>query len=146
MSSSPRASVRGRAGASRGERGETLIEFAFASVIFFVMIFGALEFGIAIWNYNLVSDLAQEGARYAAVHGRTSGDPRNQTDVASFVTSRAIGLTVTTTTAPTSSSPGDVAAGNTVTVTVTHTLNFGGGLLPLWNFPVASSAQMTVTR
>ncbi len=140
------ASRYGRVAASRGERGETLIEFAFASVIFFVMIFGALEFGIAVWNYNLVSDLAQEGARYAAVHGQTSGDPRAQADVATFVTSRAIGLAVTTTTAPTSSSPGNVAAGNTVTVTVSHTLNFGGGLLPVWNFPVQSSAQMTVTR
>ena len=129
-----------------GERGETLIEFAFASVIFFMMIFGALEFGIAVWNYNLVSDLAQEGARYAAVHGQTSGDPRDETAVATFVTSRSIGLTVTTTTAPTSSSPGDVAAGDTVTVTVSHTLNIGGGIIPSWNFPVQSSAQMTVTR
>ncbi len=146
MSSRVRSSTPGRDRASRSERGETLIEFAFASVIFFVMIFGALQFGIAVWNYNLVSDLAQEGARYAAVHGLTSGDPRDETAVATFVTSRAIGLAVTTTTAPTSSAPGNVAAGNTVTVTVTHTLNFGGGFLPLWNFPVQSSAQMTVTR
>jgi Flp pilus assembly protein TadG len=146
VSSRVGSSTPGRDRASRGQRGETLIEFAFASVIFFVMIFGALEFGIAVWNYNLVSDLAQEGARYAAVHGLTSGDPRSQTDVASFVTSRAIGLAVTTTTAPTSSAPGNVAAGNTVTVTVTHTLSIGGGLLPSWNFPVQSSAQMTVTR
>jgi Flp pilus assembly protein TadG len=136
----------GRATARQGERGETLLEFAFASVIFFVMIFGAIEFGIGVWNYNLVSNLAQEGARYAAVHGVTSGAPKNQTDVGSFVTSRAIGLPVTTTTAPTTSSPGDVAAGATVTVTVSHTLNIGGGLLPRWNFPVQSSAQMTVTR
>lgn len=146
MSSRPRASTPGRAGLRRGERGETLLEFAFASVIFFMMIFGALEFGIAIWNYNLVSDLAQEGARYAAVHGQNSGDPRVEADVASFVSSRSIGLTVTTTTGPTSSSPGDLVAGATVTVTVRHTLGFGGGLLPTWNFPVQSSGQMIVTR
>ena len=146
MSSRRDVASPGRPVAGRGERGETLIEFAFASVIFFVMIFGALEFGIAVWNFNLVSNLAQEGARYAAVHGVTSGDPKNEAAVGTFVTSRAIGLAVTTTTAPTSSAPGNVAAGSTVTVTVSHTLNIGGGLLPRWNFPVQSSAQMTVTR
>ena len=130
----------------RGERGETLIEFAFASVIFFMLIFGIIQFGIAIWNYNLLSNLAQEGARYAAVHGAGSGAAQNESQVASFVQARAVGMTVTTTLAPTSSAPGNVTAGNPVAVTVTHTLNWGGGLLPRWNFNIQSTARMIVTR
>ena len=134
--------VRGRS--RRFERGETLIEFAFASVIFFVMIFGTIEFGIAIWNYNLVSDLAQEGARYAAVHGLNSGSPMTEAQVGTYVDTRAIGLSVTTTTPL--GSPGGMAAGNIVEVQVAHTLTAGGGLLPAWNFNIQSTARMIVTR
>lgn len=126
------------------ERGETLIEFAFASVIFFVLIFGIIEFGISIWNYNLVSDLAQEGARYAAVHGLNSGAPKTQAEVSDYVNTRAIGLAVTTTTPL--GAPGTLTAGSVVEVRVSHTLSWGGGLLPTWNFPVQSGARMIVTR
>jgi len=126
------------------ERGETLIEFAFASVIFFTIVFGGIEFGLAVWNYNLVSDLAQEGARYAAVHGQNSGSAITEAQVASYVQTRAIGLSVTTTTpagAPNTKIPGTV-----VQVQVVHNLNVGGGLLPRWTFPVSSTAGMIVTR
>jgi len=130
----------------RGERGETLIEFAFASVIFFVFVFGIIQFGVAIWRYNLVSNLAQEGARYAAVHGKNSGAAQDESQVATFVSGRAIGLTVATTTNPSTTGPSLVTAGNPVAVTVTHTLNWGGGLLPSWNFNISSTARMIVTR
>jgi Flp pilus assembly protein TadG len=126
------------------ERGETLIEFAFASVVFFMMIFGAIEFGLAIWEYNLVSDLAQEGVRYAIVHGANSGSPKTEAQVATYVQSRAVGMNVTTTTPL--GPPGDLAAWSVVEVQVSHTLAWGGGILPAWNFPITSRARMIVTR
>lgn len=126
-------------------QGETLIEFAFASVILLTMIFGSLEFGIAVWNYNLVSNLAQEGARYAAVHGQKSGSALDEAAVRTFVNARAVGLPVTITTSP-SGAPGTVAPGEVVEVTVSHTLALGGGLIPFWNFPVSSTARMIVAR
>jgi len=128
----------------RSERGETLVEFAFASVIFFTIVFGAIEFGLGVWNYNLVSDLAQEGARYAAVHGQNSGSAITEAQVASYVQTRAIGLNVTTTTpagAPNTKIPGTV-----IEVQVAHNLNVGGGLLPSWAFPISSTARMIVAR
>ena len=134
--------VQGRS--RRFERGETLIEFAFASVVFFVMIFGTLQFGIAIWNYNLVSDLAQEGARYGAVHGLNSGSPMTEAQVRTYVDTRALGLSVTTTTPL--GPPGGMAAGSVVEVQVAHTLTAGGGLLPAWNFNIQTTARMIVTR
>jgi Flp pilus assembly protein TadG len=137
---------RKRGSRRQGQRGETLIEFAFASVIFFMLIFGIIQFGIVIWNYNLVSNLAQEGARYAAVHGAGSGATQNESQVATWVQSRAIGMAVTTTMSPSTAAPGNVIAGNPVAVTVTHTLNWGGGLLPVWSFNVQSTARMIVTR
>ena len=129
-----------------GERGETLIEFAFASVVFFLLIFGIIQFGIAVFTFNMVSNLAQEGARYAAVHGKNSGAAQDESQVVSFVTGRAVGLNVTATTNPSTTGPSLVTAGNTVAVTVTKPLNWGGGLLPLWSFNVSSTATMIVTR
>lgn len=134
---------RGARSLRREERGETLIEFAFASVIFLTMIFGALEFGIAVWNYNLVSDLAQEGARYAAVHGQMSLDPKDASAVQSFVYSRGGGLSITTTLP---AAPNTLPPGSVVEVQVSHTVVAGGGLLPFWNFPITSTARMIVAR
>ena len=140
-----RASLSRRQHAARrhGERGETLVEFAFASLIFFAVVFGALQFGLAIWNYNLVSDLAQEGARYAAVHGQTSSTPKTLAQLNTYVNSLAYGLTVSTSG---SDNPSTVAAGLPVTVRVSYTLATGGGILPTWSIPISSTAKMTVTR
>ena len=127
----------------RGERGETLVEFAFASLIFFTFIFGVLQFGLAIWNYNLVSGLAQDGARYAAVHGQKSGSPKTLAQLDTYIQGLAYGLTVSTTG---SDNPSVIGPGLPVTVTVSYTLATGGGVLPLWNIPISSTAKMTVTR
>lgn len=130
----------------RSELGETLVEFAFASVIFFMIVFGALEFGNAVWNYNLISDLAQEGARYAAVHGATSGSPMNTAAIDTYVQSRATGvLTGITVTTP-NGSPSTLKAGNVVSVRVDYTIVAGGGFIPSWNIPIYSTAHMIVAR
>ena len=128
------------------ERGETLVEFAFASLIFFTFIFGVLQFGIAIWNYNLISDLAQEGARYAAVHGKDSGSAVNTLAVQTYVRNLAYGLSTAVTATTPNGSPDTLIAGSTVSVRVAYTLSAGGGVLPTWSIPINSTAHMTVTR
>jgi len=109
-----------------------------------MMVFGAIEFGLAIWNYNLVSDLAQEGARYAAVHGQTSDSPANEAGVVAFVESRSsallTGIVVTT------PAGAPLRAGETVEVRVDYSLVAGGGLIPSWNIPIFSTARMIVAR
>jgi len=54
------------------ERGETLIEFALSLFVFLMLVVGTLEFGLLVWHYNMTADLAQEGARWAAMHGKNS--------------------------------------------------------------------------
>ena len=127
-----------------GERGESLIEFAFASMMFFASIFAVLEFGQVIWRYNLVSNLAQEGARYAAVHGLNSGSPMSEAQIGTYVTSRSIGMAVTVTTP--GGAPNTILPGNMVEVRVVHNLSIGGGILPLWSFPMQSTGRMMITR
>ena len=84
----------------RGERGAELVEFALISVLFFMLVFGIMEFGRGIWIYGTVAHVAREGARFAIVRGSESGRTATTTDVENYVNLVAAGmtgLTVTTT-------------------------------------------------
>ncbi len=84
----------------RDERGVELIEFALISILFFMLSFGIMEFGRAIWIYGTVAHVAKEGARFAIVRGSESPRTATASDVASYVNTRAAGMTgliVTTT-------------------------------------------------
>src|SRR5438552_7566955 len=41
--------------------GQSLVEFALSSTLFFVTVFGIITYGIAVYRYNLIGNLAQEG-------------------------------------------------------------------------------------
>jgi TadE-like protein len=55
-------------GSLRGERGTALVEFALIGPILFLLVFGILDFSLALNNYNQLSQLAGQGARAAAVN------------------------------------------------------------------------------
>jgi Flp pilus assembly protein TadG len=130
----------------RDSAGQSLVEFALASTVFLMTIFGVLELGMAVWRYNMIADLAQEGARWAIVHGSHSTSPASQAAVEAFVQGRANGVAVIVTTTP-SSGPAPLNSGATISVTVT------GSYTPLTGFiartaviPLQSTATMTVAR
>jgi Flp pilus assembly protein TadG len=127
-----------------GTRGQALVEFALASVIFFATIFGTIEFGRAVWQYNMVSDLAQEGARWASVHGYYSLSPASSSDVEAYIQARAVGLTVTATA---SGPPSSLFPGSTVTVVVSSTfVPLPTALFPIWDLSLTSTAEMIMAR
>src|SRR5262245_34148710 len=107
--------------------------------------FGTIEFGLAVWRYNMMSNLAQEGARWAAVHGKNSGSPKSAADVAAYVQSRATGLTVSAPSPPTSD-PSTLVAGQPVTVKVQTTFKPLTALIPNATLTLHSTAQMIVAR
>ncbi len=53
----------------RGERGSAIIEAAFVTPVFFLLIFAVLEFGFLFRNYLTLTNTAAEGARAASVGG-----------------------------------------------------------------------------
>lgn len=53
-------------------RGVTLLESAFAIMVFLILVFGALDMGLAISRYQLLSHIAHEVARQTIVHGEFS--------------------------------------------------------------------------
>jgi hypothetical protein len=50
------------------ERGQALVEFSLAIVIFLVLMMGIVDFGRAIYQYNGVAQAAREIARATATH------------------------------------------------------------------------------
>lgn len=131
----------------RDDRGATIVEFALASILFFMVIFGIVNFGLAIWQYNLVSNVAQEGARWASVRSSasgTAGGPATAGNVQSYVEGRWVGiypLTQVTTTWPGGNTPGQP-----VTVSVQTIFSPFTGLVPQANLTLSSSATMIIAR
>ncbi|MGF1598103.1 MAG: TadE/TadG family type IV pilus assembly protein [Acidimicrobiales bacterium] len=61
---------RRRAEGRRHERGAALIEAAFVTPVFFLLLFGIFEFGLLFRNSLTTNNAAQQGARAASVGGR----------------------------------------------------------------------------
>ncbi|MGH9943141.1 MAG: TadE/TadG family type IV pilus assembly protein [Pyrinomonadaceae bacterium] len=123
----------------QGERGAYLVEFAVASLVFFLMLFGVMEFGRAIWAYNSMAHAAREGARYAIVRGSESGRAASTTDVEAYVRDRA-GLNtaqVTTTWVP------DNKPGSEVQVSVRY--NFQPALPFIPSMVLSSTSRMMIS-
>ena len=62
------------------ERGQALVETSLALIVLFIMIFGAIDAGRAVWNYNTLAQATREGTRYAIVHGANATDPSGPGD------------------------------------------------------------------
>ena len=65
----------------KNERGQSLVEMAISLVLLLVLLSGAVEFGMAFFQYIQLRDAAQEGALYGSM---------NPTDVAN-ITLRTMG-------------------------------------------------------
>ena len=63
--------MRVRSPEGAGERGATLVEFAFVLPIFFLFVFGVIDFGWAFAQNLDVKQGAREGGRIVAVNGGT---------------------------------------------------------------------------
>lgn len=56
-----------RAWAGDQERGATLVEFGLLAPLLVTMLFGLLEFGLAMYTKALLANAAREGARFGVV-------------------------------------------------------------------------------
>ena len=67
--------------AERKQKGQTLVEFALVALIFFVILFGLIEFARALWTWNTIAQATRAGARFAVVEAPTGAD----TEVKNYV-------------------------------------------------------------
>ena len=146
-----------RVRSSRNQRGETLIEFALSFTTFLMTLFGTFQFGIAVWQYNMMSNLAQEGARWASVRGAGSGAiAASESGVQSFVQSRSLGMNpsvdtftvnaATRTCTTTHVNPSALNAGTGLCVHVQKTFAPLTRIVPAATMTFHSTAQMIVAR
>jgi Flp pilus assembly protein TadG len=70
-------------------RGQALVEFSLAVIVFLVLVMGIVDFGRGIYVYNGVSQAAREVARAASVH---PGSPLGTSSAATTVTNTQKGL------------------------------------------------------
>jgi Flp pilus assembly protein TadG len=62
----------------RFETGQAMVEFALTALIFFTVIFGVIDLGRAVFEYNLLASSAREGARVAVIQNNTDSDVINR--------------------------------------------------------------------
>lgn len=48
------------------ERGQALVEFAFALPVFVLLLAGMIQFGVILWGQNTLSQVVRDAGRYAA--------------------------------------------------------------------------------
>ena len=124
--------------------GATLVEFALASILFFTITFGTIEFGRMILDYNIVSNAAREGVRYASLRGASSGRAVSANDVATYVASRSVGLL--TPANVTVSWPTNNAVGSVVQVQVQYSFTPIVTLLPQTAVNLSSTTKAYIVR
>lgn len=137
------ASVRGR-GLRRGQRGQSLVEFALILPVFILLLAGMIDFGMGLYSYMTIQNAAREGARLGVTDCTA-------TDCASAVTSKAqagapgLAITVSVTCAKadgTAEACSSSTSGDSVTVGVSYNyamiwpLTFGA------NIPMGTSVKM----
>jgi Flp pilus assembly protein TadG len=131
----------------RGETGQTLVEFAISSTAFFMILFGTIQLGLAVWNYNMLSSLAQDGARWAAVRGSAcSCTEATMASVQDFVRGRVLGMLPSAVIVTTTWPDGDNRPGDTVRVQVDYTFSLFTAIVPIGSLPLHGIAQMEIAR
>lgn len=138
------------------QRGVAIIELAVVLLVLFMILFGIMELGRAVWYYNTLGHATHEGARFATVNGSTSGSPpgpRLAADTELLIKNRVIsaatglGLAISDVTVSwplNGNNTPNNKPGSTVTVTATKvfvpTTSFVGG------FTMRRSATLTIVR
>lgn len=80
-------------------RGQALVEFSIGILVCLAILFLVIDFGRALYAYDLVASSARIGSRYASVHGSTcavSGCPATPASIQTYVRSKIAGIDPTT--------------------------------------------------
>ena len=122
-----------------------MVEFAIAALVFLLLVFAVLNFSMAIYSYNLVSNAAREATRYASVHGSSASSPASLADVEQFVQNEAPGLNPANLTVNTSWNP-DNNPGSFVRVQVQYNFDFVMPFVSLSAVSLVSTSQLVIAQ
>ncbi len=123
-----------------------MAEFSLIAIPCLTMFFAIMNFAMALYCYDFVGYGAQQGVRYAIVHGSTATQVVTAGDVQTYVRGLVAGvmdtnlLTVNTTWSP-NNKPGSV-----VTVRVGYTFKPLTGLVSKVNITLSQTAAMVISQ
>ena len=120
-----------------------MVEFALVVPIFFLLIFGFIDFGIIFAGYCSAAYASQIAVRYAIVHGNNSSSACTNTQITSLVARYLWAAQKTGTVVNTTWNP-DNSPGSTVTITISLTYNTGIPYSSLHTIHVGTFAQGTI--
>lgn len=139
--------------ASRDESGSSLVEFAAASTILFMLVFGVMAICLALYSYNIVSEAAREATRFAIVRGSacTKTLPCNATkdQIQTYVQGLGfpgINPTSLTVTSDCCWPNGNKNPGSPVKVTVQYTFPLAIPFVPSRTLTMSSTSQMLISQ
>ena len=101
---------------ARGKRlGAAAVEFAVVAPLFFLLVFGMVEFGRMVMIQQVITNASREGARKAVLDGATSSNVKSS--VVTYMSNGGVTIATSNVTVnPTD--PSTATAGSPVTVTV----------------------------
>ena len=99
---------------SKAERGQSLVELAISILILIYLLSGAVEFGIAFFQFVQLRDAAQEGALYGSLN------PSDTTGIIDRVQGASDSPIDLTTITPSITYDGAQCEGNGITVTLAY--------------------------
>ena len=133
----------------RREHGQALVEFSMVAIVFFILVFGMIDVGRAVWNYNTLAQATREGTRYAIVHGADSTTPTGPVDDSAVVTEVqkfTAGLNLSQLAVQATWPDGSNASGSSVTVTSQYAYEPIFNFLGIISFNMTSSSTMEITN
>ena len=77
------------------ERGSNLVETAISMVVMFMLLFGVIEAGWAVYSFHFVANAAHDATRYAVVRGNSWGtncDVTGQAAGSGYASSRCLAV------------------------------------------------------
>lgn len=130
----------------RNDRGAALLEFGMVMLVFFMFVFGVMDFGRALYNYHFVSHAAREATRYAIVRGSTSTDPVTANEISAYVKNiTPLGINPQDITVSTSWTPND-APGSSVRVEVSDSFRPMMPFFTKYHMQFSDASQMVISQ
>ncbi len=144
---------RREAGLTGSEDGSALIEFALTFTALLTLMFCVMEMCLVFYSYDMISDCAREGTRYAMVRGATCPTSASPTcevtasQVNSFVSAIKVpNLGGGTMTPATTYPDGNESPGSRVQVVVTYVFPIKMPFVPKNSLTMSSTSVMYIVQ
>jgi len=121
-----------------------MVEASLTLTILFMILFGIVGFGRAVWAYSWASHASREATRWASVRGAESGLSISQSDIRSYVRAHAPGLGTSNITVNATWERADHKPGSDITVSVTYNVTQLVPWVPQMN--VSSTSTMAIAQ